>query len=535
MRGLRNKVARHWLVATSLVSTAVVVHTAPVEWPSYNRTVTSERFVPLKEISVRTVQDLHILCSYDTKETTAFQTGLLQVNGALYWTTEHDTFSVDPNTCQEEWRAHEEFPSAFLPVSRGAAFLDGRLFRGTNAGQVVAYDATSGKRLWSTTIADPKRGELVSASPIAWNGLVFIGNSGGDMKGVKGRMYALDAVTGRVRWEFFLVPKQPGDPSFGPAPPGSGAAPLSSWENDPQFPISGGGTWTSYSLDPRSGLIYVPGGNPSPDFVKDFRKGPNLYTGSVVVLDARTGEYRRHFQLVQPPGPGRIAERRRAIGEQDHGQGRRQRESRPGREGTGVTGAQKADRNAHLARGRTGQKLAERDEIGIAAVVEPAPPRDEFLAKIAEMGDRTAKGGQTQAQEDRQHLQPGSVARGSVRGNDFLRNRHRPYLVPPMLGTKSKARWFFRQSVHGIFQDSAVNPVCQETVMAAPATGRDPRHHTRKMQKRLQEIKDHLRSDIEKVDEPQLKAMFETSAEVLGGLIKAFHDYEQKNESAWRR
>jgi len=233
--------------------------------------------VPLKEISVRTVQDLHILCSYDTKETTAFQTGLLQVNGALYWTTEHDTFSVDPNTCQEKWRAHEDFPSAFLPVSRGAAFLDGRLFRGTNAGQVVAYDATSGKRLWSTTIADPKRGELVSASPIAWNGLVFIGNSGGDVKGVKGRMYALDAVTGRVRWEFFLVPKQPGDPSFGPAPPGPGATPLSSWENDPEFPISGGGTWTSYSLDPKSGLIYVPGGNPSPDFVKDFRKGPNLY------------------------------------------------------------------------------------------------------------------------------------------------------------------------------------------------------------------------------------------------------------------
>jgi len=290
---------RLWLVATALSATAALAQPAPVEWPSYNRTITSERFVPLKEISARTVQDLHILCSYDTKETTAFQTGLLQVNGALYWTTEHDTFSVDPNTCQEKWRAHEEFPSASIPVSRGAAFLDGRLFRGTNAGQLVAYDATSGKRLWSTTIADPKRGELVSASPIAWNGLVFIGNAGGDVKGVKGRMYALDAVTGRVVREFFLVPKQPGDRSFGPAPLGSGAAPLSSWENDPQFPISGGGTWTSYSLDPKSGLLYVPGGNPSPDFVKDFRKGPNLYSGSVVVLDARTGEYRRHFQLVE--------------------------------------------------------------------------------------------------------------------------------------------------------------------------------------------------------------------------------------------
>lgn len=66
-------------------------------------------------------------------------------------------------------------------------------------------------------------------------------------------------------------------------------------------------------------------------------------------------------------------------------------------------------------------------------------------------------------------------------------------------------------------------------------TDRDPRHHTQKMQKALQEVKDHLREDIATVAEPQLKAMFETSAEVLGGLIKAFKDYEQKNEAAWRR
>jgi hypothetical protein len=66
------------------------------------------------------------------------------------------------------------------------------------------------------------------------------------------------------------------------------------------------------------------------------------------------------------------------------------------------------------------------------------------------------------------------------------------------------------------------------------SSDRDPRHHTQKMKKALQELKDHLRQDIEKVDDPQFKAMFETSAEVLGGLIKAFSDYEQKNESAWR-
>ena len=68
----------------------------------------------------------------------------------------------------------------------------------------------------------------------------------------------------------------------------------------------------------------------------------------------------------------------------------------------------------------------------------------------------------------------------------------------------------------------------------ANAADRDPRHHVQKMQKALHDIRTHLRQDIAKVDEPQLKAMFETSAEVLGGLEKAFKDYEQKNESAWR-
>jgi hypothetical protein len=74
----------------------------------------------------------------------------------------------------------------------------------------------------------------------------------------------------------------------------------------------------------------------------------------------------------------------------------------------------------------------------------------------------------------------------------------------------------------------------QEIEMAS-TDDRNPLHHTRKMQRAMQELRDHLREDIEKVDEPQFKAMFETSAEVLGGLIKAFRDYEQKNESAWRR
>jgi glucose dehydrogenase len=132
------------------------------------------------------------------------------VEGALIGTTEFDIFSIDPSTCAENWRVHEEYPAYILPTNRGAAYLDGRLFRGTDDGRVLAYDFKTGKRLWETTIADVKTGEDVPAAPIAWEGLVFIGNAGGDFKGAKGHMYALDAKTGKIVWQFFLVPKTEG-------------------------------------------------------------------------------------------------------------------------------------------------------------------------------------------------------------------------------------------------------------------------------------------------------------------------------------
>jgi alcohol dehydrogenase (cytochrome c) len=218
------------------------------------------------------------------------------VEGALIGTTEFDIFSIDPSTCAENWRTHEEYPAYILPTNRGAAYLDGRLFRGTQDGRVLAYDFKTGKRLWETTIADVKKGEPVPAAPIAWQGLVFVGNAGGDFKGGKGQMYALDAKTGKIVWQFFLVPKTEGDAVRGP----QGASPLdnSTWKNVPGAPISGGGTWTSTTLDPASGLLYVPVGNPAPDYDNSVRQGDNLFTGSVVVLDAKTGAYKNHFQLV---------------------------------------------------------------------------------------------------------------------------------------------------------------------------------------------------------------------------------------------
>jgi len=266
------------------------------DWPSYNRTPSSQRYSPLDQINTKNVGNLKVLCTYDLNVFTSFESSLIMVNNALIGTTEFDIFSINPATCAQNWRTHLDYPGALLPSNRGAAYMDGMLFRGTQDGRVLAFDFKTGKQLWETTIADPKHGESVPSAPIASDGLVYIGNSGGDYKGGKGHVFALEGKTGKVVWEFFLAPKVEGDVVRGPL----GKSPLdgSTWNNAPGIPISGAGTWTSYTLDIKNGLLYVPGGNPAPDFASGARGGINLYTDSVVVLDAKTGDFKNNFKVV---------------------------------------------------------------------------------------------------------------------------------------------------------------------------------------------------------------------------------------------
>ena len=157
------------------------------DWPSYNRTPTSQRFSPLDQINAKNVGNLKIQCIYEVREITAFESGLIMVNNALIGATEFDIFSINPATCAENWRTHLDYPPGLLPSNRGAAYMDGLLFRGTQDCRVLAFDFKTGKQVWETTICDPKRGESVPSAPIAWDGLVYVGNAGGDYKGGKGQ------------------------------------------------------------------------------------------------------------------------------------------------------------------------------------------------------------------------------------------------------------------------------------------------------------------------------------------------------------
>jgi PQQ-dependent dehydrogenase (methanol/ethanol family) len=282
------------VVACAVLASARAAGDLVTDWPSYNRTLTSERYAPLDQINKTNVARLKTLCVLDLDVDTSFQTGPIVIGRTMYVTTDADILALDADTCQQKWRVREENTSPGLRVNRGAAYLDGRLFRGTGGGDVLAYDAASGKKLWSTRLADPQKGESMPSAPIAWSGLVFIGTAGSERYGVLGRMYALDAQTGKVAWETFTVPTdspQPGNEKMQ-------AQARATWGNASGVPVTGGGTWTSYTLDPERGLVYIPVGNPGPDFATHVRPGANLYTNSILVLDAKTGIYRQHYSLV---------------------------------------------------------------------------------------------------------------------------------------------------------------------------------------------------------------------------------------------
>ena len=188
--------------------------TPDVDWPSYNRTLTSERYTPLDQINRTNVSTLKQLCVFDLDVDANFQTGPIVIGRTLYATTDKEIFAMDAGTCQQKWRVREDGPSVGLAVNRGVAHLDGRLFRGTGEGDVIAYDAATGKKLWTTRLASREKGESIPSAPIAWSGLVFVGTAGSENYGVQGRMYALDARTGKVVWETYMVPTdapQPGN------------------------------------------------------------------------------------------------------------------------------------------------------------------------------------------------------------------------------------------------------------------------------------------------------------------------------------
>ena len=254
------------------------------DWEGYNKSLEGQRYSLLDQINAANAASLVEVCRVPVAARGSLQSGLVVIGDTMFVATPIDTFALNPMNCRIKWQhTYRRAANPGLSVNRGVAYLSGRVFRGTDDGRLFALDAETGRELWTNVVGDATLGEYVAAAPVAWNGLVIVGLSGGEF-GIRGRILAYDAQNGREVWRFNTIPtgKEPG---------------AETWSNSKWAEHGGGATWSTITIDPVTAELFAPIGNPVPDFAPMDRPGTNLYTNSVLVLDARTGQLRWWYQL----------------------------------------------------------------------------------------------------------------------------------------------------------------------------------------------------------------------------------------------
>jgi quinohemoprotein ethanol dehydrogenase len=264
-------------------------------WITNGGNVFNQRYSPLKQLDRTNVKELKAVWRASLRGSglgrqTSAQAQMLAYEGVLYVVTgENDVFAIDVDTGDVLWeyRANldpEKVRACCGWAARGVGLGDGKVFVGQLDNWVVALDQRTGKVVWRTqseTLADG--GYSITMAPLYYDGMVLIGHSGGEL-GIRGRVKAFDARTGKERWRWYTIPA--------PGEPGSETWP----RNSDVWKTGGGAVWSTPAVDPELGLVYFPVANPAPDLNGHVREGDNLFTSSIVALEVKTGKYRWHFQ-----------------------------------------------------------------------------------------------------------------------------------------------------------------------------------------------------------------------------------------------
>jgi alcohol dehydrogenase (cytochrome c) len=246
-------------------------------WLYASKDYAGARYVASTQITAATAPQLRPVCIYRSTNVGATQSNPLVYKGAMYFTIDEATVAIDAVSCRQRWiHSWPLKDGALSKVSRGVALKDGRLVRGTPDGYLIALNMTDGSLLWSRKIADAKSGQYLSMPPLIFEDRIIYGPAGADW-GAKNWIGAFSLDTGEPQWRFNLIPdaNEPG---------------AETWKNPGALQHGGGSLWTPLSLDAKKGVLYVPVGNPSPDFYESARPGDDLYTNSAVALDVRTGK-----------------------------------------------------------------------------------------------------------------------------------------------------------------------------------------------------------------------------------------------------
>jgi alcohol dehydrogenase (cytochrome c) len=249
-------------------------HPSSGDWLYYNLNLNGQRYSPLRQITPQNVRHLTPKCIFQTGEIGSFQSSLIVRKGRMYITTAHHTYALDASNCRKLW-SYEYTPTGteFLPANRGVALYKGTVIRGTLDGHLIGLDALNGKLLWDLWVCDTSKGCFISAAPVIFDGKLYIGEAGADF-GATERVHAFDAATLEPLWSFDAVPS-------------AGDAGGDTWSANADR--RGGSIWSTITVERDSRRLFVSLGNPGPDFDGRARPGDNLYTDSVVVLDADSG------------------------------------------------------------------------------------------------------------------------------------------------------------------------------------------------------------------------------------------------------
>ena len=264
----------------------------PGRWLTYSGDYSGKRHSPLKQITVDNVHRLAAQWTWQAEGMVigrGFESTPLVMDGVLYITGNNNmAWAVDARTGRQIWRYRRPLPpglptGAANPSNRGFAAHGDRLFMSTLDGHLLAFDRNTGRVLFDVVVDDFKAGHALIAAPLIVRDKVIVGNSGGDFP-TRGFIDAYDPRTGARVWRFYTIP--------GPGEPGS-----ETWSDADVLPRGGGAAWVTGSYDPELNLIYWGTGNPNPDYYGGDRKGNNLFTASLVALDADTGKLRWHYQF----------------------------------------------------------------------------------------------------------------------------------------------------------------------------------------------------------------------------------------------
>ena len=265
----------------------------PSSWLTYSGDYTGQRHSPLTMITPENVQDLVPIWTFQTGTMTrgrGFETTPLVLDGVLYVTGSNNfAWALDARTGRPFWQYRRNLPDdltygSSAPVNRGFGILGDRLFMVTLDAHLLALDRKTGSVLWDIELADYRIGYAATLAPLVIDDKVIVGISGGEYP-TRGFIDAYDPTTGDRIWRFYTVPS-PGE--FG----------SETWPDDREVMArGGGGTWMTGSFDPELNLIYWGTGNPNPDYYGEKREGDNLFTNSIVALEANTGILRWHYQF----------------------------------------------------------------------------------------------------------------------------------------------------------------------------------------------------------------------------------------------